>query len=514
MAFQPVINEINTKYTKRLDNSRITTKITINCTDKSIGQVLSVGAKPSVISVLPASGSVMLEARALAKAVIIDKDDSYQSIEETITFSQPIIDSSVTPDSTLFANLSVVDTKNIQATEHYVSFDVTIDVSIFRIVEQNIATIQSLDQPAYQRTTNIAYSNLTYSGTELFELTNEVELPTNIGAVVQAQSDTILLETEAGEGIVTLTGKIIANLIYLTNEDTPRLKSQKYNINFTQEVPCDNASTLDNATAILQDCGTTYEVQGELSSAKGLLILKNSYSVITFVTTMESVDVVYDAFCPKYQLLPTSRTFTIQKNCYTQTFNEKIDDNIILANDSARIDRVLATISNVIDYKLVSNNTTSVQGVLYTNVIYELDDEKSTIGSVLAEIPFNIPLNISELNDADDVNVKLIITDIEARNKRSLEIDIIADVTICVSVTSCDTGVAISNIELGEPIPQDHPPMGIYYIENAETEWDIAKTLLVSPKLILSQNPELNFPITKPTQIILYRGRNLDTDNS
>ena len=258
---------------------------------------------------------------------------------------------------------------------------------------------------------------------------------------------------------------------------------------------------------IIRHCGTTLEIQGELSSAKGVLILKNTYNVLCFATTMRATDVVYDAFCPKYELLTTSNTFDIQKSIFTQTFSEKIDGNIILSNDSAKIDRVLATMSNIVDYQIIQNDVITFQGVLYTNVIYALDDESSSIGSVLAEIPFSIPLNIADIKSTDQISANVIVTDIEARNKRSLEIDIIADISIAVSVTNCDVGVAISNIELGEPLPSTHPPMGIYYIENANSEWDIAKTLRVSPELILSQNPDLIFPITQPTQIILYRGR-------
>ena len=73
-----------------------------------------------------------------------------------------------------------------------------------------------------------------------------------------------------------------------------------------------------------------------------------------------------------------------------------------MADNSVRIDRVLATTSSTIDYKIDSTDNLSVKGTLFTNVIYELDDEEHTIGSVLAEIPFNINLPINDINKNDE----------------------------------------------------------------------------------------------------------------
>jgi len=413
---------------------------------------------------------------------------------------------SINAEQKLFSYAKLLEAQNIQASDNSVSFNAVIQVTVYSLVEQSIKSIEQVNDLAHQKMGDIQYTDLICSTTQEFDLQNEVELPNNIGAVVQVESDAILTDVETNTDMITMRGKICTNLIYTTNEEKPKLKNQKFSLDFTQEVLCNSVIPTDTSIATLEDCCTTYEIQGELSSTKGVLILKNAMRTNAFAYRQNVLTAVVDTFCPQYELHSSTSSFVTQKQKFENVFNEKIDGNIVLAEDSARIDRVLATMSSlVVTNSNIVEDGIQATGTMYTNVVYQLDDDTGSIGSVLAELPFDIILKVDEISKEDEVNLSVAITEIEARNKRAKEIDILADVSFFVTINEDDTNAILSDISLGDLRTTDVSAMGIYFVNEANDIWDIAKYLLVSPEEILKQNPTLEFPINKPTKVTLYR---------
>lgn len=512
MVFQPVINELKTKYKKKITVEKVTISITLNSNDNKIGQVLSVGAKPCVSNVVPAQGSVLIEGKICSKIVLVNSQGDFFSLEGTTNFNQHIMNAGINSDTSVFATASLLDIGNIQATDSAVSFSASILIEVLGLNEQSIKYVQSVNELAHQRMGDIQYTDIISTTTQEFETLNEVELPNNIGSVVQVESDVLLTDVDVDKDVVTLNGHISANLIYTTNEDKPRLKNHRYNIEFSQEVLVTGVESGHMALATLEDCCTTYEVQGELNSTKGVLQIKNQLRTNIFVYAPKVFSAVVDVFCPRHELHSSTSSFIVQQHKDKQVYNEKIDGNIVLSNEDARIDRILATASNsIVSNAINENNILTLEGTMYTNVIYQLEDDEGTIGSVLAEIPFNLSLRTDEsLAENDLYSLKIIVNDIEARNKRSREIDIIADVVISIETNSDNNSAVLSDITLGDKRGNENSAIGIYFVNKANDLWDVAKFLLVSPDLIEKQNPGLEFPITKPTKIMIYREKNIN----
>ena len=266
-------------------------------------------------------------------------------------------------------------------------------------------------------------------------------------------------------------------------------------------------SDLVNAT--LQVGSTDFELQGEINSAKGTIILKNQLKTNVFVRQNKTFSAIIDAFCPKYYLNNEFSSY-MQQKVTSELLFEKIDGNVVLDEDSPRIDRVLAVCAGNIVLKSVDKveGGINVVGVLTCNVIYKLDDELGTSQSVFTEVPFNLFIKRENQNDLDFV-LNIVPKEIEARNKKSKEIDILAEISINIDTINNESGVILQNIVLGERRPINNSALGFYIVPQARDLWDISKALLVPGDVIMEQNPDLQFPFDTPQKIVIYRQKRL-----
>ena len=128
---------------------------------------------------------------------------------------------------------------------------------------------------------------------------------------------------------------------------------------------------------------------------------------------------------------------------------------------------------------------------------------------VFAEVPFNIALKKDNLNENNSYHINIVSKDIEARNKKSKEIYILAELAIEMVVLENVTEASLQNVTLGEKRTVNTSAMGLYIVPEAKDLWEVSKALVVSGDLIMQQNPDLQFPFTTPQRIIVYREKQL-----
>ena len=312
--------------------------------------------------------------------------------------------------------------------------------------------------------------------------------------------------------MVTLHGELFTRLIYLTNDEKPKLKTELYQSDFHQEVLATGVTDNQKAFAGLMTCSNAFEIQGELESSKGIILLKNGFNANIFIVTSSSIDFVVDAFCPYREMNMNHQSFISQQVVCEKTVNDKIDGNISFSQDDVRIDKVVmsSTGFGVVDNVKIVDSDVVVSGTAYVNVVYLLDDDNNTMQAVQVEIPFESVVRCDDIKDTDTAIASVVIKDTEARNKRAKEIDVLADIILSVRVLRDNSEVVLNEITLSDSRQTPEANMGLYVIDQAEDLWTVAKALLINPDVLMEQNPNLTFPITKPTQVFVYRQEKID----
>ena len=511
MPFEPSLSQIDTKYKKMLGVANAQSSIVLTATnDVKINKVLSVSALPCIENINLSNGTVTIEGKVNAQALVRTTEKQFVTLYATGSFSSVFNNASIQPDSKIFCCSKLLNIENIIASENSINFVVQVEIDVEAILQQSINFLQNAGT-AQQKMGEMRYSNIIATLSDKFEISQEIETPTSISQIVGVESTAILDSVSSADNMAILKGEICSNLIYLSNDEVPKLKCQNYQYDFNQEILLTGVKSDDKICGCLQLCNYDYEVQGELGSSKAVLNLKNNFKFNLYAEREDMLEVVVDAYCPRYELNLSYQSFINQNILCKKQVTDKIDGSVILDDESVRIDKVIGTSSAYVVTKKVNilEEAVQISGTVYTNVIYLLDDDDNTLQSIQVELPFDSIVECEKINSNSIVKTFVNVKDVEARNKKSKEIDVLADLIVNIVAIEEKDMATLSDIQLGDKRKSDGNSMSIYVVNNAEDVWSVGKMLLVEPDLILKQNPELKFPIEKPTQILIYRQNNI-----
>ena len=153
-----------------------------------------------------------------------------------------------------------------------------------------------------------------------------------------------------------------------------------------------------------------------------------------------------------------------------------------------------------------NDGSIKIDGIVYFNIIYQLDDDAGTIMSTVAEIPFSVNLDIPIIQKSDFVDTNINITDISCHLRRGRTIDTDIELTINITVTGQKYESVIKEIQLLSEVPENKDSnFMIYFGRRGDTLWNICKKLKVSEEKILLQNQNLTFPLDEDKTIVIYK---------
>ncbi len=506
MPFEPTKKDLQVNYSVDLREETTPVVVNLSAVNGTISRVIFISNKAHIDSVITNTGSAQIEGKIRSNVLVQNTDGSFVNLSATTPFSVPIINPDLNTDSQLLATAKILNINSVQASENMVSFTANVCVKPILIVAKCTQILENVDSIAEQKRDTINYVDIISATAQEFDLSVELDLPQSISSILNIDTTTVLNEVEAGNDLVALHGEIYCNMIYLTNDDEPKLKNHHYIQEFTHEILATGVLISDFANANLENIDSHYELTGEINSAKGTIVLDNRIKANLIIGQAKSSEAVVDAFCPNYKL-ETDFTEFSQQSALNVCNSEKIDGSINLGEDSTRIDKVLCVSEGNIVVKSVAQNegNFTVSGTLMCDVVYKLDNDEGSIESVLAEIPFELNIKNENVHENSVLRVDINPREIDARNKRAKEIELLAEVNVFTTIINTQSEQVLSDISLGEKRTQNTSALGYYVIPQANSLWDVSKMLLVSGDVIMQQNPDLQFPFSTPQKVIVYR---------
>lgn len=511
MPFEPLTKSFSVNYSQDLQAEVTSVVVNLPAGNNTISRVISIVNKACVDTINLNSGSAQIEGKIHSDVLIQAVDGGFANLEATTTYSVSIINKGVSPELSLLASARVIGISSVQASENMVGFTVNVSTMPILITSRSTQILESAGSIAEQKHDMINYVDIISATAQEFDLSVELDLPASISNVLSITATTALKNVEAGNDLVALQGEICCNMIYLTADDEPKLKNHHYSQEFTHEILANGVTISDFVNAALENMDTKYELTGEINSAKGTVVLNNKLKANIIIGQAKSIEVVADAFCPRYVLEPEFADFE-QQFASNMCAVEKIDGSINLGEESKRIDRVLCVgEGNIVMDNVVSRDGSfGVVGRLICDVVYKLDDDEGNVESVLAEIPFELNIRNESVTENSVLRVDIRLREVEARNKRAKEIDVLAELNVYATIINNHTDKVLRSLTLGARRSQNDAALAYYIIPSAETLWDASKLLLVPGELIMQQNPELQFPILSPQKVIIYRQKVLE----
>lgn len=506
MALEPQIKEIEIKTNKKLESVKTTVQVQLNTNGEKIDKVLFAKSLANIEKVVVSHNNIQIDGIVNSYSLVRVDGGEIVELRKQTNFSCNQVCANVEDGAKVLVIPNVLGAENLNAQEITLSFSQEICLAIFVCEKQKIQYVEEINH-ANQKIGTIKYQNINGFSTENFEITTEIDLPSSISKILTCECETNIKDSVCSKDILTVNGDVQTNLIYLTNDDVPKVKNQTYSSEFHQEILLNGVDEQDVATVMLNTAESNYDVDGEMSG-KGVLEIKNKINACVVTRRPYEIKCMFDAFCPRKELNMEYSSFQTENVVLNKNFNDKVDGNFVLDGDN-QIDRIIFCTKGEAKVLGVqkSQDDIVVKGEVGVFVVYALDDEQNTLQSVNIMVPFECKCGCDVDVCADKIFASVKIKDIDARNKRAKEIDVLTELNICViALNKCDE-VVVCGISVGEDRKQDLCSMGIYVIDKATDCWEVAKKLLVNPDVLMSQNKDLTFPIEKPTQIIVYRQR-------
>ena len=121
-------------------------------------------------------------------------------------------------------------------------------------------------------------------------------------------------------------------------------------------------------------------------------------------------------------------------------------------------------------------------------------------------MPYSLSVLAPEVREGDNVEVEVKLADVSVKNKKGRELEVIANIVVSYSINRPQVFAITTEINFGETKPNKNYALEIYVAKENQTLWDVAKHLNISTENLLSQNPELNLPISVGDKIVAYHG--------
>ena len=405
-------------------------------------------------------------------------------------------------------NTNVIELK-VTSTSDEVKPVATVETDISLILTDSLNNYISNTEDIVTNSNFVNFSSLINSGNLGFNFSESFESKDTVEKVLITTARAKILDYSLGTDYFTIEGVLFVNISYITNKDEQKEFKQFTKLyKFKEELEAENI-TKDGyliLTSNVNNCNITTEIVTSEDGTTVNFTIPVDVKYAYFKPTTN--EVVVDAYSLKNKLNLNVESFKVDGKNVVKCFDEKIDGQMTIDDDAPRIIKFVAFCGeNVsITNSFKENDNFVIEGVASVNVIYLEGDETERLNSVIIEVPFSVENKFDEFTDGDEVVVNGMVKDVEVKCKKGKEINLDLDLTFVANAFNSMEEMALTNVQVGEPLTPKEACLQIYFARKGNTLWDISKGLVAKPEQILDQNPNINLPLEQDEKIVLFRG--------
>lgn len=478
--------------------------------EQNIDKVLGVDATGYITSFEVLNGEANWTADIVFNATYLTETGEIYSMRETTNVSGKFDDNTLSSTMEPLYKLEVVDVSIENANSTDVRVQATVEVGLDVIDNSNLECFTANDNNVMVKNESANVLTKCDSGKATINIEDEFDLKQNIEQVLFKNVSVCVKDVTAGTGYFTVEGDLFVKAcVMLGSGDDKTYKTISEVINFKEEVDAENVTkdcSLEIAPCIKYD-DVLFNINGN-GETNNLLSVSVPVIIRYVALKMTDCQMPCDAYSLTHKLnLVTDTFFTSVLN--KQMLKHHLEGNIEIDELMPRINKILMVSGGNINLTTIKGEDGKLllQGIFTANVVYLADDDDETKNSVQVEVPFSLELDMENIKIDDDIFVIASVGEVSCKAKKGKEIDIDADLNFAVESYSKTAQTFIKEVVLTEEISQSPYPLAIYLAPAGSTLWDISKKLNVQEDVVVSQNPNLVFPLEKPESIVYFNQR-------
>lgn len=497
-------NVIKVANTYNLPTLNIKSQLSMNIDSNSpIKQVINIETCLIEAKTESMNGKAIIKGVIGVKVIYIDYDNMFNTISDTINFTETLNSDKLTTDCQIAITNSqfVTDFNN---DEKLLKLNLDGNIECFCNLNNGLNCLNDFNNSLITKKTILpAWScvqKIDKSSTYNFEF----KVDGKINKMLSCESKLILDDNKCYDGYVVISGQIINSVICEIDGEPNCLKLYSNSTPFKCELEansCD-AECVSDLTSYINMNNTQISTEIEDNYTK----FDFEYSIITngYIYKTVNVDIIQDAYSLDSELELISGTYNICERAHYIKTSENVDSEISLAED-INIDEILGMVntSSSITQYVINDNNVLIEGVINGNLLYL--DENRDVKNLFTQLPYSISIKQDISNEICGARLNVVPTACKCKIKRGNILTI--DYEICVSGTiyTQNSITLIENIKYGKPFNYSDIAFQIYLARTGESSWELCKRLHITNEQLCESNKETPTTYAGGEKIIVYR---------
>lgn len=492
--------DLSIDYKEQIGMAQQAVECSIDTASKGgVSKLLSVCADATVGMVERSGQEVKLGGSINYKVICLNTEGMLDSYDYICDFSATAKVENCDKYTALCAKACVLDIDSSISNGNIV-LQTVVDINVFGERNQQYKALVSVPSNTLADYKDIGIQTKTAKVDATFTITEEYESGVNIGKVLLFDSDIIGCNTLAQDGMLVVSGEIIATVVY---ESGGGINTKNFNIPFSEEISAQSTSynraeicmSITSSKIILAGVEDDNIIRLEIvCRAEGSVYENSEVTIVrdvcsfTSELTIKECEVKYDKY--------------IGEQCN----KEKIAGSAELEENMVGIRKILSAClsRNCITASVAEDGNITVEGIMACSAIYE--DVNMAIDSLQIELPYSLVFPSDKVSEDSIVNVNAIVEILSAKVRRDREIEVTALINIQSKIKNEVEFDVIGEVKVGECKSIEFKAVTIYQSRVGESMWSIAKELGAPQEAIIAQNPSLaSADSAQGQKIVFYR---------
>lgn len=484
-----------------LPKEELTVECNINA-EATVQKVLAVYVEPCVHNWEVISGAISYAGAIDVKVVFLTEEGEISSVSSNCPFSSKIENDKIMMGACAVVKVETIDSSCQLSGGDGIRVSAILSQSGIIVSNQEETLLRCDDEDVCYQSEEMEVVKFLGCGQDVVSVESDINIRENIKKVLLTESKAVIKNTEAGANYVVVSGDVVSKILYINEND--KFESGYIYDSFKQEVELAGVtrdSLVEGYACICQEKVETEIVQDERGCK---LVVKVPVTLNAFAYEMQSISVVTDLYGTKQQINVITNSFDMSTLCGNELVEGKVEGSLVLEEDKPRVDKILFNGGNRVSVtnQYIQDGEVFVEGIAQTTVVY-LNDESSSLYSVVVDVPFVISDKVACASDAALV-LSPVITDVDVAVKKGRELMFDAKVKVAVVCSCTLANAVIADAVKEEEYKERDYAMEVVFARRGSGLWETAKAAKVKEEQILSQNPEVIFPVEEDTPLVLF----------
>ena len=498
-------NEISVAYATNLPPLNIKSQLNINIdSNTNVKQILNIETCLIEAQVEPMANKALVKGMLGLKVVYIDMDNMFNTVSDTVNFSETLNSELISTNSKININNSHfiadgdADSKMIR---------VNIDgyVELFCNINNNLGGFNALNDSLITKKATMSADCHVQTINKEISYNDDFKLDLKINKILSYDSKIVVEDSKCYNGYVLINGQIINTIICeIENDNGNYIKIYNNSSNLKCEIEasdCDADCVADlsayvnlNSTQITTDISETYT---KLSFEYCIIANGSVYKTTNF-------NVIEDVYSVESFVEPSRNNYKLCKKSPYLKVNENVDTEIILA-DELSIDEILGmvnTSSSVVKYT-INNDSLNVEGVISGNLLYF--DENREIKHLPTQLPYSISVKHDLQDEICGMHFNMIPVSCKCKIKRGNTLMVDCELCVTGNIYTQKNIELIDNVKYGTALNYGDVAFQVYIAKPNETSWDLCKRLHITPEQLADSNKDCPATYIGGEKILVYR---------